>query len=55
MGFTDFIVKYDPKKDTMVDVTRRIIKHVFLYRVRYKKPTVIYIGGDSEKVKVGQH
>ena len=51
MAFVDFIVKYDPKQDTQEDVAKRIIHHVILYRLKYKKPAVVYISADAGEGK----
>lgn len=47
MAYCDFVVKYDPKKDTLRDISRRIIYSVFIGRVRNNKPCVIFLGGES--------
>lgn len=51
MAFVDFIVKYNPKTDTQEDLAKKIMEHVILYRLKYKKPAVIYVSGDSGEGK----
>lgn len=51
MVFTDFIIKYDPNKDTIEDVTFRIIYVLFNKRLKYKKPAIAFVGGDSGEGK----
>lgn len=51
MAFCDFVVKYDPEKDRPIDVTKRILYTLFIKRVKNKKPTVTFIGGDSGEGK----
>lgn len=47
----DFVVKYDPEKETTVDISRKIIKSVFIGRIKRKKPCIIFISGDSGEGK----
>lgn len=47
----DFVVDYDPAKDTSEEVTGRILKAVFLRRLKHKKPVIMFIGGDSGEGK----
>lgn len=48
MGKTaDFVVKYDPQKDTKQDLTDRILYSLFIRRMKANKPVKIFIGGDS--------
>jgi len=47
MVFTDFIVKYDPAQDSMVELTKRILYSLFIRRIKANFPVVCFIGGDS--------
>jgi hypothetical protein len=51
MGVCDFVVDYDPKKDTSEDITERILYSIFICRLKAKKPVVIFMGGDSGEGK----
>lgn len=51
MGFTDFAVKYDPEKDTQEMLVKRLLRHLFLYRLRANKPSISFIAGDSGEGK----
>lgn len=51
MKYCDFAVKYDPEKDTKEDVTKRILYVLFIKRLKYKKPAVAFISGDSGEGK----
>jgi 2-phosphoglycerate kinase len=51
MAFCDFVVKYNPSKDTMQDVAKRILYSIVVKRTKAKKPTIIFIGGDSGEGK----
>lgn len=51
MVFTDFIVKYDPEKDTEDQLGERILYSLYIRRTRGNKPTVTFIGGDSGEGK----
>jgi hypothetical protein len=51
MGYTDYVVKYDPNVDTPQDLTRKILYSIFILRVKYKKPAVIFVSGDSGEGK----
>jgi len=51
MGYCDFVVKYDPKKDSSTDVAERILYSLFISRLKAKKPAVAFIGGDSGEGK----
>lgn len=49
MAYTghDFIVDYDPDKDTEEDVSERILIHIFYYKLKQNKPCNIFISGGS--------
>lgn len=48
----DFIVNFDPSKDTTQELTERIIYNAFIERrVKSKKPAVIFVSGDSGEGK----
>ena len=47
----DFYIKYDPEKDTQEEIGRRIFKSIILNVMRYKKPRVVGIFGDSGEGK----
>lgn len=49
--YYDFAVRYDPKVDTPEELTERIIYSLFVKRIKAKKPTVIFLGGDSGEGK----
>lgn len=51
MVFTDFRVRYDPKTDTIQDVTDRILYSLFIRRTKFKKPAVVFVSGDSGEGK----
>lgn len=51
MAFTDFVVRYDPEKDKLTDITERVLYSLFIRRVKYKKPAVTFISGDSGEGK----
>lgn len=51
MAFCDFVVKYDPSKDTLEELTKRILYSIIIKRTKAKKPTVIFMGGDSGEGK----
>jgi len=51
MAFCDFVVKYDPNKDKLGDISRRIIYSIFVKRLKDNKPCVIFVGGDSGEGK----
>lgn len=51
MGFTDFVVKYDPKTDTKTDLAKRILYAVWIKRLKNKKPVRIFIAGKSGEGK----
>jgi hypothetical protein len=47
----DFLVKYDPDKDTQEDLVKRILYAVIIRRLRANKPAVCFISGDSGEGK----
>lgn len=49
--YFDFAVNYDPEKDSEEDLTKRILYSLIIKRIKAKKPTVIFIGGDSGEGK----
>ena len=51
MAHCDFVVKYDPKKDSAEDVTKRILYSLYVSRLKNKKPVVTFVGGDSGEGK----
>lgn len=51
MGFVDFVVKYDPDKDTPEDLSKRIIYSLTISRLKANKPCVWFVGGDSGEGK----
>lgn len=51
MVFTDFRVRFNPNKDDMFEVTKRILYSLFIRRVKYKKPVVAFVSGDSGEGK----
>lgn len=51
MAVCDFRVKYDPDKDTSLDVTKRILYSIIIRPIKNKKPRVIFASGDSGEGK----
>lgn len=51
MAFCDFVVKFDPSKDSSMDLTKRILYSIFIKRIKNKKPVRIFIGGGSGEGK----
>lgn len=49
--YFDFAVDYDPDKDSGEDLTKRILYSLIIKRIKAKKPTVIFMGGDSGEGK----
>lgn len=47
----DFIVKYDPDKETINQVTKKILYALFINRIKFGKPCVIFISGESGEGK----
>lgn len=47
----DFVIPFDPDKDTQQDVTDRILYNLFIKRVKGKKPVVTFLGADSGEGK----
>jgi len=52
MTWADFVVHYDPKKDTREDISKRILYAIIVKRrLKANKPVVWFIGGDSGEGK----
>ncbi len=52
MVFSDFVVRYDPDKESKEDLTKKILYAIFIKkRIRANKPCIIFIGGDSGEGK----
>lgn len=51
MAFCDFVVKYDPEKDTPEELTKRILYSIIIKRLKAHKPCVCFVGGDSGEGK----
>jgi len=51
MAFCDFVVKYDPEKESPDVLTERIIYSIWVGRLRNKKPVIAFIGADSGEGK----
>lgn len=51
MAFCDFVIKYDPAKDTKEDIAKRILYSIFVKRWKANKPSTTFLGGDSGEGK----
>jgi hypothetical protein len=51
MAMCDFVIKYDPEKDTDEDIAKKILYSVVIKRMKENKPCVIFLGGDSGEGK----
>lgn len=51
MAFCDFVIQYNPEKDTDEDIAKKIIYSIWVKRVKANKPNVIFISGDSGEGK----
>lgn len=47
----DFVIKYDPDKDSQQDLVMRIFYVLFIKRIKGKKPAVSFVAGDSGEGK----
>lgn len=47
----DCVVRYNPKDDNIEDLTLRVLKHLFLYRLKYNKPVILGVFGRSGEGK----
>jgi len=50
-SFIDFIVDYYPEKESLEDLSQKILIHLFYNRHKANKPTVICVAGDSGEGK----
>lgn len=51
MSFCDFVIKFDPDKDTDEDVAKKILYSIIVKPLKAKKPRVIFISGNSGEGK----
>jgi len=51
MAFCDFVVRFDPQKDSGETLTKRVLYSVIVKRLQHKKPAVMFVGGDSGEGK----
>lgn len=51
MAYCDFMIKYDPKKDSDEDITKKILYSIIIGRLKNRKPAVIFVSGDSGEGK----
>lgn len=51
MKYPDFVVKYDPKTMSHLDIAERILYSLFIRRLKFKKPTITFVSGDSGEGK----
>lgn len=51
MALKDFVIKYNPKVDKPIDITKRILFSIIINRLKHKKPAVLFISGDSGEGK----
>jgi len=51
MAFCDFAVRYNPEIDNPTTLTKKILYSIIIKRLKAKKPTVIFISGDSGEGK----
>ena len=47
----DFVIKYNPKKDSVHDLTRKVMYGLFIRRLKLNKPVNAFICGDSGEGK----
>jgi len=47
----DFVIPYDPDKDTQQVLTDRILYNLFIKRIKGRKPTITFLGADSGEGK----
>jgi len=47
----DFAVHYDPEKETSEDLTKKIIYSLIVNPLKYKKPRIVFLSGDSGEGK----
>lgn len=51
MAFCDFVIRFNPEKDTTQDIAKRILYSIMIKRIKAKKPTIVFISGDSGEGK----
>lgn len=51
MAFCDFVIRYDPEKDTSDMVAKKIIYSILVNRLKQNKPAVCFLSGDSGEGK----
>jgi hypothetical protein len=51
MAHFDFIIKFDPEKESITDLGQQIIISLIVNKLKQKKPVRIFIGGDSSEGK----
>jgi len=49
--YLDYMVKFDPDKETDNDLVKKIFYSLFINRAKHKKPTNIFFGGESGEGK----
>lgn len=49
--YPDFIIKYDPQVDTTLTLSEKVLNALILRPLKYRKPRIIFIGGDSGEGK----
>lgn len=47
----DFVIPYDPDKDSLKDITERIFYNLFIKRIKGHKPVICFLGADSGEGK----
>lgn len=51
MAYCDFVVRYDKDKDTLEELTERILYSIWINRLKAKKPVRIFVSGKSGEGK----
>jgi len=51
MTFCDFVVRYDPAKETPADLTKKILYSLIILRLKAHKPAVCFVAGESGEGK----
>lgn len=47
----DCVVEYNPQEETIYDLSLKVLKHLFLKRLQYKKPVILGVFGKSGEGK----
>jgi len=51
MAFCDFVIRHDPEKESVEDLSKKILISLYINRIKAKKPVITFVSGESGEGK----